>query len=97
MKKLIKILGSVLLSTCLSGCVTQQPEAPIRTDVGGRNESYVGSKEQIDKKIQKYGLRSWTKGNDVYAEGRTYGVHFAEYSTSTNLLDGCATDGFTKE
>jgi hypothetical protein len=97
MKNSIKNLGLILLSACLSGCATPNSGPLTRINMGGNCESYVGNKEQIEYKIKKYPqLRSWRIGDDIYAEGRTYGVHFAEYATSTNLLDGCATDGFKK-
>lgn len=96
MKNSIKNLGLILLSACLSGCASPNSGPLTRIDMGGNCESQTGSREQVEFKIRKYGLKRWEVGNDIYAEGRTYGVHFAEYATSTNLLDGCATDGFRK-
>lgn len=97
-----KISPRVLLpivALLLNGCRTwplSNPNIPKRVYIGGRHESYVGTREQIGRKIKKYGLDNWNVGTNLYAEGRTYGMHFSEYSTSRDLLDGCATDGCTK-
>ena len=97
MGKKLLILG---LAALASGCSTLdissgKADGLTRSHIG-RHESYLGSKDQIEKKIYNHQLHSWNSGTNLYAEGRTYGMHFAEFSTDTNLLDGCATDGCTK-
>lgn len=101
MKSLTNTLASIgLLAILSTGCASigfstnRTGMTEVATD--GRHRSYVGTKEQVLDQANKHMLDSWTDGKDIYAEGNTYGMHFAEFSTSEDYLDGCATDGFTK-
>ena len=92
--KIVRLLAACVL--VIAGCATQEVSKCAVVNMGGRHMSYVGDRRAVENAIAKYNLNVWDVGSDIYAEGRTYGMNFAEYATSADLLDGVATDGCQK-
>ena len=99
---------AVLLTGINIGCSTSLDIAERLKD-GGKAESFLVSPEKMEERIKKYWGRDFVpggknngpglivyrvNGKPVYAEGRTYGIRFAEFAISPELLDGSARDGF---
>lgn len=86
-----KIMLPVALAF-LAGCAS----VPRPNFVGRINdvERFVGDKESIEAFANRHFLDIYnTRNGGIYAEGVTASRHRYEASTSTNFLDGCATDG----